>query len=103
MASNSFGNIFRITTFGESHGPTIGVVIDGCPSGIEITDTNFPIASLKSVFKVNLTTKEETPIDLDDITIAGDGILEAGTDALFGAGIGLLGKTPAIKKQTKND
>ncbi len=37
MASNFFGHIFRITTFGESHGPAIGVVIDGCPSGISIT------------------------------------------------------------------
>jgi chorismate synthase len=37
MASNSFGNIFKITTFGESHGVAIGVVIDGCPPGIEIT------------------------------------------------------------------
>lgn len=34
---NSFGKIFRITTFGESHGPAIGVVIDGCPAGLEIT------------------------------------------------------------------
>lgn len=34
MASNSFGRIFRITTFGESHGPAIGVVIDGCPAGL---------------------------------------------------------------------
>ena len=33
---NSFGHIFRITTFGESHGPAIGVVIDGCPSGLKI-------------------------------------------------------------------
>ncbi len=33
---NTFGHIFRITTFGESHGPAIGVVVDGCPSGIEI-------------------------------------------------------------------
>lgn len=32
MAQNSFGNIFRITTFGESHGAAIGVVIDGCPA-----------------------------------------------------------------------
>lgn len=32
MAHNSFGNIFRITTFGESHGAAIGVVIDGCPA-----------------------------------------------------------------------
>lgn len=38
MASNSFGNIFRITTWGESHGKAIGVVIDGCPSGLELND-----------------------------------------------------------------
>ncbi len=37
MASNFFGEIFRITTFGESHGPAIGVVIDGCPAGLEIS------------------------------------------------------------------
>lgn len=37
MASNFFGQIFRITTFGESHGPAIGVVIDGCPAGLSIT------------------------------------------------------------------
>lgn len=37
MASNYFGQIFRITTFGESHGPSIGVVIDGCPAGISLT------------------------------------------------------------------
>jgi chorismate synthase len=35
--SNSFGNIFRITTWGESHGKSLGVVIDGCPPGIEIS------------------------------------------------------------------
>ncbi len=34
--SNTFGKIFRITTFGESHGPAMGVVIDGCPAGLEI-------------------------------------------------------------------
>jgi chorismate synthase len=37
MASNFFGNLFRITTFGESHGPGIGVVIDGCPAGIALS------------------------------------------------------------------
>ncbi len=36
MAGNSYGQIFRITTFGESHGTAIGVVIDGCPAGLEI-------------------------------------------------------------------
>ena len=40
MAGNSFGEIFRITTFGESHGKAIGVVIDGCPAGLAI-DLNF--------------------------------------------------------------
>ena len=38
MASNSFGQIFRVTTFGESHGPAIGVVIDGCPAGLTISE-----------------------------------------------------------------
>ena len=33
---NTLGNIFRLTTFGESHGRAIGGVIDGCPAGIEI-------------------------------------------------------------------
>jgi chorismate synthase len=36
MAGNSFGTIFRLTSFGESHGAAIGGVIDGCPSNIEI-------------------------------------------------------------------
>ena len=36
MAGNTFGNIFKLTTFGESHGPAIGGVIDGCPSGLKI-------------------------------------------------------------------
>ena len=36
MAGNSFGKIFKLTTFGESHGPAIGGVIDGCPAGLEL-------------------------------------------------------------------
>ena len=36
MSDNSFGRLFRITTFGESHGPAIGCVIDGCPPGLGI-------------------------------------------------------------------
>lgn len=38
MAGNSFGQLFKITTFGESHGGAVGVVIDGCPPGISITE-----------------------------------------------------------------
>ncbi|MGH7246381.1 MAG: chorismate synthase, partial [Candidatus Levyibacteriota bacterium] len=37
MPGNSFGQLFKITTFGESHGGAVGVVIDGCPPGIQIS------------------------------------------------------------------
>jgi chorismate synthase len=37
---NTFGNNFRCTTFGESHGPAMGVVIDGCPAGIALSETD---------------------------------------------------------------
>ena len=43
MAGNSFGELFRITTFGESHGGAVGVVLDGCPPGIEITEEEIQI------------------------------------------------------------
>jgi chorismate synthase len=36
MAGNSFGNLFKLTTFGESHGTAIGGIIDGCPAGLEL-------------------------------------------------------------------
>ena len=38
MYSNSYGECFRITTFGESHGAAVGVIIDGCPSGLELNN-----------------------------------------------------------------
>ena len=37
MSHNTFGHLLRVTTFGESHGPAIGCVVDGCPPGLEIT------------------------------------------------------------------
>lgn len=40
MGSNSFGTIFQITTWGESHGKAIGVVIDGCPAGLELSEAD---------------------------------------------------------------
>ena len=36
MGGNSFGKMFRITTFGESHGPAVGVIVDGCPPNVKI-------------------------------------------------------------------
>src|SRR5579862_9638437 len=38
MSHNSFGHLFRVTTFGESHGPAIGCVVDGCPPGIPLVE-----------------------------------------------------------------
>ena len=37
MSHNTFGHLLRVTTFGESHGPAIGCIIDGCPPGLAIT------------------------------------------------------------------
>jgi len=40
MSFNTFGHLFRVTTFGESHGPAIGCVIDGCPPGIALCEAD---------------------------------------------------------------
>ena len=40
MSHNTFGHLFRVTTWGESHGPAIGCVIDGCPAGIALTEAD---------------------------------------------------------------
>ena len=37
---NSFGNIFRVQIFGESHGATVGIIIDGMPAGLALTEEN---------------------------------------------------------------
>ena len=43
MSGSSFGKIFRITTWGESHGPGIGVVIDGCPAGLALSEEQIQV------------------------------------------------------------
>ena len=40
MSFNTFGHMFRVTTWGESHGPAIGCVIDGCPPRIPLTEAD---------------------------------------------------------------
>ncbi len=57
---NSFGNIFKITTFGESHGEAIGVVIDGCPAGLEL-DLDFIQSELnrRKPGQSNITTQRK--------------------------------------------
>lgn len=40
MSGNSFGRLFVVTTFGESHGPALGCIVDGCPPGLELTEAD---------------------------------------------------------------
>jgi chorismate synthase len=40
MSGNSFGTLFRVTSFGESHGPAIGCVVDGCPPGMDLCEAD---------------------------------------------------------------
>lgn len=67
MAGNSFGSIFKITTFGESHGEALGVVIDGCPAGTEIDiqkiqnalDKRKPGAAINGIKTAAVTSRSE--------------------------------------------
>ncbi len=43
MSGNTFGHLFTVTSFGESHGPAIGCVVDGCPPGLELTESDIQI------------------------------------------------------------
>ncbi|MCX4187308.1 chorismate synthase [Methylophaga sp. OBS4] len=40
MSGNSFGKLFTVTTFGESHGPALGCIVDGCPPGLELSEAD---------------------------------------------------------------
>ncbi len=43
MAGSTYGNILRITTWGESHGKALGVVVDGCPSGVALSEEDIQV------------------------------------------------------------
>ncbi len=67
MSFNSFGKVFKITTFGESHGNAVGVIIDGCPSGINITAEEIQLfVDQRKGGQNNYTTKraEEDKIEI---------------------------------------
>src|SRR5512138_2665418 len=40
MSGNTFGVLFTVTTFGESHGPALGAIVDGCPPGLELSEAD---------------------------------------------------------------
>ena len=43
MSFNTYGHLFRVTTWGESHGPALGATVDGCPPGVDIEDEELVI------------------------------------------------------------
>lgn len=59
---NSFGRIFRVNIFGESHGPAVGIVIDGCPAGLPLTVDDFTtdIERRKGGTQKGTTPRQET-------------------------------------------
>jgi len=72
---NSFGVVFRISIFGESHGPAVGVVIDGCPPGISVSPDNFMTDLKRRQSGGRGTTKRQEPDRPEIVT----GIYEGAT------------------------
>lgn len=67
MAGNTFGHLFRVTTFGESHGGCVGVVIDGCPPGMELSEDDIqPELDRRKPGQSSITTQRK---EQDVITI----------------------------------
>ncbi|NDG05421.1 MAG: chorismate synthase, partial [Alphaproteobacteria bacterium] len=62
MASNTFGTLFRFTTWGESHGPAIGVVVDGCPSLLPLSEADIqPYLDARRPGQSRFTTQRQEP------------------------------------------
>ena len=81
---NSFGRIFRVSIFGESHGPAVGIIIDGCPAGIELTAEDF----VKDIERrKGGTQKGTTPRQEADIPIFQSGVFK---DKTTGAPLTIL-------------
>jgi chorismate synthase len=84
MASNSFGTLFRFTTWGESHGPAIGLVIDGCPPLIPLVEADIqPWLDRRKPGQSKFTTQRK---EADQVKIL-SGVFEGVTT---GAPIGML-------------
>lgn len=74
MSGNSFGNLFRITTFGESHGFGIGCIIDGCPPLIEISENEIQLELNRrrpNQSKISTSRNEEDVVEILSGTFEG--------------------------------
>jgi chorismate synthase len=62
MSHNTFGHLFRVTTWGESHGPALGCVIDGCPPGLALSETDIqPWLDRRRPGQSRFTTQRQEP------------------------------------------
>jgi len=62
VSHNSFGHLFRVTTWGESHGPAIGCVVDGCPPGLTLTESDIqPWLDRRRPGQSKFTTQRQEP------------------------------------------
>ncbi len=62
MSYNSFGHIFRFTTWGESHGPALGAIVDGCPPGLPLSETDIqPFLDKRRPGTSRFTTQRQEP------------------------------------------
>ncbi len=62
MSHNSFGHLFRVTSWGESHGPSIGCVVDGCPPGLALTEAEIqPYLDRRRPGQSRFTTQRREP------------------------------------------
>ncbi len=62
MPGNTFGRLFRITTWGESHGKAVGVVLDGCPAGLEISEEEIQVElDRRRPGQSSITTQRKEP------------------------------------------
>jgi chorismate synthase len=89
MSFNTFGHLLRVTTFGESHGPAIGCVVDGCPAGIPLTEADIqPYLDKRRPGQSRFTTQRQEP---DQVRIL-SGVFtdEAGAQVTTGTPIGLM-------------
>ena len=63
MSINSFGHLFKVTTWGESHGDAIGATVDGCPPGIKLCETDIqPWLDRRNQASINSLPKERNRI-----------------------------------------
>ncbi len=90
MSHNTFGHLFRVTTFGESHGPGIGAVVDGCPPLIELEAADLQVyLDKRRPGQSRFTTQRQEP---DQVRIA-SGVMpdpRTGKQVTTGTPIGLL-------------